>query len=401
MSSIATRPLWLVLAAATLIMFVTFGVRYTFGQFVIPMTEALSWSRENFSIAIALQQLLWGALQPFAGGLADRYGTGRTLFFGSLMYVGGVYLMSQASTPELFYLSAGGMVGIALAFGSMGVVLPAVARATPLHLRTLGIGIVNMGGSAGMLVLTPVGQGFIDAYGWSTALLLLAALSAVVILLIPAVSGRPQLMAGGQTFGEALSEARRHGGYWLLIAGFFVCGFHVTFIGTHLTPYVVDSGLDPEVGALALAVIGGFNIAGSLLAGALGDRFSKKYLLSGLYLARAALMAAFVLLPITATTVIVFAAAMGLLWLSTVPLTSGLVAQIFGPQYLGMLFGIVFFSHQVGASLGVWLGGLLFDLYGSYDIVWWLGVALGLASAALHWPINERPIVRAVPAAAD
>ncbi|MEC9347125.1 MAG: MFS transporter [Pseudomonadota bacterium] len=394
MSQVLRRPLWLMLLAGTLVMFITFGVRGGFGQFLLPMSETLGWGREIFSLAIAIQNLLWGALQPVAGGLADRYGAGKSLLFGTLMYGLGVYLMSQAATPELFHLTAGGMIGIGLAFGSMGVVMPAIARATPPKYRTLAMGIVNMGGSAGMLVLVPVGQEFINAWGWQTALAVLSLFAIVNLLLAPVLSGKSEVPAGGQSFGQALSEARRHAGYWFLIGGFFVCGFHVTFIGVHLTPYLVDSGLDPSLGALALAVIGGANIFGSLAAGVLGDRYSKKYVLSLLYAARAALMAAFVLVPLSEVTVLVFAAIMGLLWLSTVPLTSGLVGQIFGPQYMGMLFGFVFFSHQIGAFFGVWLGGLLFDLTGSYDVVWWLGVALGLISAALHFPIDEKPIVR-------
>lgn len=394
MANAMRRPLWLMLLAGTLVMFITFGVRAGFGQFLLPMSETLGWGRETFSLAIAIQNLLWGALQPVAGGLADRYGAGKSLFLGAGMYGAGVYLMSQAATPELFYLTAGGMIGIGLAFGSMGVIMPAVARAAPPQFRTLAMGIVNMGGSAGMLVLVPVGQQFINAWGWEVALGALALFTIISMALSPILSGKAPVIAGGQTFGQAMSEARRHAGYWYLIGGFFVCGFHVTFIGTHLTPYLVDSGLDAALGAIALAVIGGANIIGSLTAGALGDRYSKKYVLSLLYLARAALMAAFVLVPLSPVTVLVFAAIMGLLWLSTVPLTSGLVAQIFGPQYMGMLFGFVFFSHQIGAFFGVWMGGLLFDMTGSYDVVWWLGVALGLVSAALHFPIDERPVVR-------
>jgi predicted MFS family arabinose efflux permease len=288
------------------------------------------------------------------------------------------------------------LVGLGLAGASFAVVLAAASRMVPEERRSWALGVITAAGSLGQFLFAPLGQAFIGAYGWSTALVLLSLFALAVVPLAGALSGRPASTGVGreQTIREALAEAGRHRGYLFLTAGFFVCGFHVAFITVHLPPYLVDLGLSAGLGAWAIALVGLFNIVGSYTAGVLGGKHSKKYLLSSLYFARAVVIAAFVMLPPSAVTVLVFAAAMGLLWLSTVPLTSGLVAQIFGPRYMATLFGIVFFSHQVGAFIGVWLGGYLFDATGSYDVVWWLGVALGLAAALLHFPIDERRVPR-------
>jgi MFS family permease len=391
----------LVVTAGCLIALLTFGVRAGFGLFLEPMSQDLGWGREVFAFAIAVQNLLWGLGQPFAGALADRYGSGRVLALGGLLYGLGVWLMAHAASPWELQLSAGVLVGLGLAGASFAIALAAMSRAVPEHKRSWVLGIGTAAGSLGQFLMVPLGQAFLGAYGWSTALVLLACGVLMVIPLAGVLQGRvdegkssPSAATVDQTLGEALREAGGHGGYWYLTSGFFVCGFHVAFIATHLPAYLVDNGIAPATAAWALALVGLFNVIGSYSAGILGGRYSKKYLLSSLYLTRAVAIAAFVLIPLSTLSVWMFAAAIGLLWLSTVPLTSGLVAQIFGTRYMATLFGIVFLSHQAGAFLGVWLGGYLFDSTGSYGLVWWISVALGVIAAILHWPIDERRVAR-------
>jgi MFS family permease len=391
----------LVVTAGCLIALLTFGVRAGFGLFLEPMSQDLGWGREVFAFAIAVQNLLWGLGQPFAGALADRYGSGRVLALGGLLYGLGVWLMAHAASPWELQLSAGVLVGLGLAGASFAIALAAMSRAVPEHKRSWVLGIGTAAGSLGQFLMVPLGQAFLGAYGWSTALVLLACGVLMVIPLAGVLQGRvdegkssPSAATVDQTLGEALREAGGHGGYWYLTSGFFVCGFHVAFIATHLPAYLVDNGIAPATAAWALALVGLFNVIGSYSAGILGGRYSKKYLLSSLYLTRAVAIAAFVLIPLSTLSVWMFAAAIGLLWLSTVPLASGLVAQIFGTRYMATLFGIVFLSHQAGAFLGVWLGGYLFDSTGSYGLVWWISVALGVIAAILHWPIDERRVAR-------
>lgn len=384
----------LVIVCACLLVLIAFGIRSSFGLFLAPMSEARGWGREVFALAIALQNLMWGATQPFAGAIADRYGSGRVILVGTAMYAAGVWLMAVSTTPLMLHVSQGLLVGVALSGTSFAVVFAAMARAVPEERRSWALGLGAAAGSLGQFLLVPMGQGFISAYGWETALVLLGFGALLMAPLAAALTGRPESLGPQQSLGEALREASRHRGYWLLIGGFFVCGFHVAFIATHLPAYLTDAGLSAELGAWALGIVGLFNVVGAYTAGVLGGRYSKKYLLSSLYFTRSLVIAAFVSLPLTNTSVMLFSGAIGLLWLSTVPLTSGLVGQIFGPRYMGMLFGIVFLGHQVGSFLGVWLGGRLFDTTGSYDVIWWAGVALGLISALLHWPIDERPVAR-------
>lgn len=390
-----------VLACGTVVLLISFGTRTSFGIFLKPVSDTLGWGREVFAMAMAIQNLVWGLAQPFAGALADRFGAGRVVATASAVYAFGIVLMSVAASPLDFTLGAGVMVGLGLSGTSFPIVLAVVGRAAPARRQSLYLGIAAAGGSSGQLLVVPLGQAAMTAWGWPAALALLALLCLAMAPLAAALAGRalhdPTLPE--QAMGAAIKEAGGHGGYWFLTAGFFVCGFHVAFIGTHLPAFIVDQGEAPALGALALMLIGLGNIAGSYLAGALGGRFSKKYLLSGLYFARSLVITAFVVSPVSEVSIMVFALAIGVLWLSTVPLTSGLVAQIFGVRYLATLFGFVFFSHQVGAFLGVWLGGYLFDLTGSYEGVWWIAVGLGLAAAALHFPINERPVARLVSAA--
>jgi predicted MFS family arabinose efflux permease len=390
-----SRTALLAIVCGSLILLLSFGIRSAFGLFLQPMSQDLGWGREVFALALALQNLIWGASQPFVGMVADKWGSGRTLALGGLLYAFGVWLMAQTSSPGELYFSAGLLIGLALSGTAFGVVLAAIGRSVAPERRSAALGITTALGSLGQFLMPPLGQAFLAAYGWQTALVVLACGSLLMVAAALGVQGRPQAAAGDtQTLGQAIGEARRHGGYLLLTAGFFVCGWHVAFIAVHLPAYLADGGLSPGIAAWCLALVGLFNVIGSYTAGVLGGRLSKKYCLSFLYTARAVVISGFIMLPLTAASALVFSALMGLLWLSTVPLTSGLVAQIFGPRYMATLFGFVFFGHQVGSFLGVWLGGWLYDRYGSYDLIWWISIALGLIAALLHWPIDERGVAR-------
>ncbi|MEE8396819.1 MAG: MFS transporter [bacterium] len=391
-----TRVFWVVFCG-TVVLALSIGIRLTFGLFLQPMSAAMGWGREVFALAIALQNLIWGASQPFIGMIADRKGAGRVVAVGGVGYGLGLYLMSQSTTPLALNFSAGLVIGLALSGTSFAVVLGAVGRAVSVKRRSMALGIASAGGSIGQFAILPVGQLMIGTQGWVFALIALGAIAAMATPFAAVLAGRPSPAAVGepaQGIGGALAEAGGHRGFQLLTGGFFVCGFHVTFIGTHLPAYIVDHGLSPGVGALALITIGFFNILGSFFWGVMGGRYSKRHSLSALYLARAVVILAFVSVPVTVTSVLVFAGAMGFLWLGTVPLTNALVGQIFGVRYISTLFGIVFFSHQVGAFLGVWLGGKVYDLTGSYDSVWYIAIVLGVVAALLHWPINEAPVAR-------
>jgi predicted MFS family arabinose efflux permease len=393
----------LILTCASIVLILSFGIRTSFGIFLTPVTTDLGLGRESFAFAIALQNLLWGVSQPFAGAVADRYGSGRVVAVCGLMYVLGLVLMSSASTGLDLSISAGLLIGFALSGTGFPVILAVVGRSVDESRRSLFLGFASAGGSSGQLLMVPLAQVFLEGYGWSTALLLLALMSSAMVPLAAVLSGKS---ASGmervikQSLSQAIGEASRHGGYWYLTAGFFVCGFHVAFIATHLPSFIIDRGAPPALGAVALALIGFGNIIGSLVCGVLGGRYPKKRVLAGLYLARSVVITLFIIAPVTDLSILLFAAGIGMLWLGTVPLTSGLVAQIFGMRYMATLFGFVFFSHQIGSFLGAWLGGYVFDATGSYAIVWWIAVALGIAAAALHWPIDDRPLVRTAPAEA-
>jgi predicted MFS family arabinose efflux permease len=390
-----SRAAVIAIACGAFILLLSFGIRSTFGLFLQPMSLDLGWGREVFALAMAIQNLLWGVSQPFVGAVADKWGTARTVLGGSLLYALGVYLMSTTASPPELYLSAGVLIGFALSGTSFGVVLAAVGRSVPAERRSVALGITTAVGSLGQFLLPPIGQAFLSAYGWQTALLLLGLGSLAMVLAAGGVRGRVAMASPReQTIREALDEASRHSGFLYLTAGFFVCGWHVAFIAVHLPAYLADGGLSTEIAAWCLALVGLCNVIGSYVAGVLGGRLSKKYCLSALYTARAVLILAFITLPLSAASALAFSAIIGLLWLSTVPLTSGLVAQIFGLRYMATLFGIVFLSHQVGSFLGVWLGGYLYDTYGSYDLIWWLSITLGLIAALLHWPIDERAVAR-------
>jgi predicted MFS family arabinose efflux permease len=383
------------IACGAFIVLLSFGIRSSFGLFLQPMSLDLGWGREVFALAIAIQNLLWGLSQPFVGAIADKWGTARTILGGGLLYIVGVYLMSTTSSPAELYFSAGVLVGLGLSGTGFGVVLAAVGRSVPAERRSVALGIATAVGSLGQFLLPPIGQAFLSTYGWQSALALLAFGSIAMLFAAGGLRGRVETSGQRQqTIREALSEAGHHSGFLYLTAGFFVCGWHVAFIAVHLPAYLADGGIPTKVAAWCLALIGLFNVVGSYVAGVLGGRLSKKYCLSFLYLTRSVVILAFIMAPLSVGSALLFSAAMGLLWLSTVPLTSGLVAQIFGPRYMATLFGIVFLSHQVGSFLGVWLGGYLYDAYGSYDLIWWLSIALGLVAALLHWPIDEREVPR-------
>ena len=383
---------------------VSMGIRQSFGVFLLPVVTDLELTRTAFGLTIAIQNLIWGIAQPLAGMLTDKYGSYRMLILSSLLYMAGLVLAAQTSSATGLHLSLGVVVGLAMSGTTFTVVLSAIGRLVPPEKRSLAFGIVSSGGSVGMFTFVPLGQLFIGQYGWSTAFLILAGCVMIVPLLT--LMFRRQAMEEvnrsnlpGETLSQALRSAGTHSGYLLLNCGFLVCGFHVAFIATHLPAFLKDSAVSPMRAAFALGLIGVFNILGTYLAGLYGGRYRKKYLLSGLYLGRALVIALFIALPLSDVTLALFAAAMGLLWLGTIPLTSGLVAEIFGVRYGGTLFGIVFLSHQVGSFLGAWLGGYLFETTGSYTLMWQLAVLLGIIAALLHWPIRDEPVAaQSVPA---
>ena len=402
MGGLSNRAL-IVIVAGCAVSLIGFGVRSSFGLFLEPMTAAHGWSRETFALALAIQNLMWGITVPIAGAIADRYGASRMLVAGAVVYSLGIWGMASAATGAQFHLFAGLIAGIGIGFTAFSIALAVMARAVGPERRSMALGIGTAAGSFGQVVFSPLGQALISTYGWRPALMILAACVLVIIpaaLLLkqaPAAAGDPA--GADQTMGGALSEAFTHRGYLLLNTGFFVCGFHVAFITVHFPAYVTDLGLGARTGAIALSLIGLFNIFGAYLSGVAGQRWSKKLGLSGIYFLRAIAITALLLAPKSELTIYLFAMAMGVLWLSTVPLTTGIVGQIFGVRYMATLFGIVFLSHQIGSFVGVWLGGWLHDMTGSYDPVWWAGVALGLFAALIHLPIDERPLARNLAAA--
>lgn len=397
---------WLIILCGGLIAAMTFGPRSAMGFFQLPMLAEKGWDRTTFGLAMAFQNLAWGLGTPFFGALADRFGTWRVLALSGVMYATGLAVMANAESAMGLYIGGGVLVGLGIASGSFGIVLAAFARNVAPERRSLAFGIGTAAGSAGMFIFAPLSQGLIDAYGWYDSLLVMSAMMLILPLLaIPlrgnSSSGSQRQTDIAQTAGEALREAVGHRSYLLLVSGFFVCGFQVAFITAHFPAYIADIGIQARYAVIALALIGFFNIIGSLASGVIGQRYSKPMFLVWIYIGRSIVVTAFLLLPQTPASVIVFAVVMGLLWLSTVPPTNALVAIMFGTRHLGMLGGLVFLSHQIGSFLGVWLGGFLYDLNGSYDSVWWLGVALGLFAAAVHWPIREAPVARPALAAAE
>ncbi|MGH8668970.1 MAG: MFS transporter [Burkholderiales bacterium] len=371
------------------------GTRQSFGLFLRPMSLDLGWGREAFSFAIALQNLVWGCAMPFAGAIADRYGGGRVVAAGGLAYGAGLLAMAYSTTPLGFNLAAGLLVGLGLSCTGFGVVMAVVARAFPPEKRSLAVGIVGACGSFGQFAMLPGAHVLISGYGWLAALLVLAFMAFIMVPLGAALAGRNAAAhESDQSIGGALAEAAQHRGFWLLTASFFVCGFQTIFVMTHLPAYLVDRGLTATQGMTALAVIGLFNILGSYVCGALGGRYSKRLILAWIYAVRAVAIGVFIAAPLTAGGTYLFAAVLGITWLGTVPLTNSLVGQIFGVKFLSTLFSISFLGHQLGAFVGAWAGGAVYDLTGSYQTVWLAAIAMSVVAAALCVPIDERAILR-------
>ncbi|HEX6156157.1 MAG TPA: MFS transporter [Burkholderiales bacterium] len=382
-----------ILACGGIILALALGTRQTFGLFLRPMSMELGWGREAFSFAIALQNLVWGCAMPFMGAIADRYGAGRVFAAGGLAYGSGVIAMAHSTTPLGFDIAAGVLLGFGLSCTGFGVVMGVVSRAFPPEKRSVAVGIVGACGSFGQFAMLPWAQTLISAYGWLNALVTMGAVAFLIIPLGAALAGRNAAEAeSSQSIGAALAEASRHSGFWLLTGSFFVCGFQTLFIMVHLPAYLVDRGLSATQGMTALAVIGFCNIIGSYLCGALGGRYSKRLILAWIYAIRAAAIGIFIAAPLTAVGTYLFAAVLGLTWLGTVPLTNSLVGQIFGVKFLSTLFSITFLGHQLGAFLGVWAGGAVFDAFNSYLPVWIGSIALSVIAAGLCMPINERAL---------
>jgi predicted MFS family arabinose efflux permease len=389
-----------VLVASGLILMLSLGLRHGFGLFLQPMSGELHWGRETFALAIAVQNLMWGLATPFAGMFADRFGSHRVALVCGALYAAGLATMAMATTPLMLVLTAGVLIGTGLAGVSFSVVAGVLGRKFPPEKRSMALGISAAAGSFGQFAMVPLTQVLLSHLGWYATLL---ALAAIALLMVPLSAAVYERHAGSthafrQSAGAAMREALGHRGYMLLTIGFFVCGFQVVFVGVHLPAYLADKGMAPHVAVTALALIGLFNIVGSWTTGWLGSRMPKRYILSAIYFLRAVVFTLFFFLPMSPWTVYAFAVALGLLWLSTVPPTNSMVAQIFGVRYLAMLTGVTFFSHQIGSFLGAWLGGRLFDTTGSYDVVWYLSIALGILAGLINLPIDEREIKR--PAAA-
>ena len=386
-----------VLVASALVLSTSMGIRHGFGFFLQPVSAEMGWGREVFALAIAVQNLVWGATQPFAGMIADRFGSARVLIAGTILYMLGLVTMSLSSSPLTFVLTAGVLIGIGQSGVTYSVVSGVLGRRYPPEKRSMALGIAAAAGSFGQFAMLPLTQWLLTNVGWHGALLTMAGIG---ILMIPLALGMVEDKSGGtvnafvQSAGQAMREALGHRGYMLLTVGFFVCGFQVVFVGVHLPAFLADRGFPPHVAVISLALIGLFNIVGTYTTGWLGGRMPKRWILSGIYFGRAVVIALFILLPMSLATVYGFAILLGLLWLSTVPPTNGIVATIFGTRYLAMLAGFTFFSHQIGSFLGAWLGGLLYDRTGSYDIVWYISIALGIVAGLMNLPIDEHEIKR-------
>jgi predicted MFS family arabinose efflux permease len=398
-----TLPMWQVLICGAVIVSVAMGIRHGFGLWLQPMTQEMGWGREDFATAIGVQNICWGIFGIFSGMLADRFGAFRVMVVSGLLYALGLWGMAHAVSPAWLTLTAGVMVGVAQAGTTFAIVFGVIGRNIPAEKRSWAMGVVSAAGSFGQFLLVPSSTYMIQHVGWQQALLLLAAGMLVVLPLTlglrePAFSGGQQLPRQ-QSILQALREAFGYRSFQLLMAGYFVCGFQVVFIGVHMPSFLKDQGLEPQVAGTALALIGLFNIFGTYAAGTLGQIWPKNQLLSGIYIARGIFISIFISLPVTPTTVYLFAAAMGLLWLSTVPVTNAVIAQIFGVSHLSMLSGFVFMSHQFGSYLGVWLGGWVYDRTGSYDLVWYLCIALSVFAALINIPVKEASISRPMVAA--
>jgi len=398
-------PLVIVISGC-IIAILGFGPRSALGFFLTPLSHANGWGRDVFGLALAIQNLLWGIAQPFAGAIADRYGTVRVLCVGALLYALGLALMAYSQTPAMLHLSAGVLIGFGLSGCSFNIVIAAFGKLVPESWRGLAFGAATAAGSFGQFLFSPLSVLLQDAYGWQDALIIFAGLTLLVLpfslaLATPRAGGpSPAGAAEPQSFRSALGEAILHRSYIYLVLGFFTCGFQLAFITVHMPAYLTDRGLSAQVGGWTIAVIGLFNIIGSLGSGWLGNRLPKRYILAIIYFIRAIAVLAFISFPVTPVSALVFGAVIGLMWLSTVPPTNGLVVVMFGTKWLAMLSGVVFFSHQVGGFLGVWIGGVAFERTGSYDVVWWLSILFGVLSALINLPIVEKPVARVAAARA-
>jgi MFS family permease len=397
--SVTWRTPAVVVLCGCLIAVLSFGPRSAVGQFLNPLSLSNGWGRDVFSFALALQNLLWGIGQPFAGAIADRFGTVRVLSIGAVLYAAGLVIMAYSSTPLLLDVSAGALVGFGLAGCSFNIVLGAFGKLVPENWRSLAFGAGTAAGSFGQFLFSPLARALIDAFDWQMALVIFGGMMLLILpLSLALATPRADAVVAGvvpaQSVRAAIREALANRSYMLLVIGFFTCGFQLQFITVHLPAFLVDRGLSADAGAWTIGVIGLFNIVGSVYSGYLGGRYPKRYLLAIIYLLRAAAVLAFIAFPVTATTAILFGATMGLLWLSTVPPTNGIIAVLFGTRWLTMLAGFAFFSHQVGGFLGVLLGGIVLERTGSYDAVWWLSILFGVLSAVINLPIKEQPVER-------
>lgn len=393
------RTPFIILLAGTMIVFLSLGARMTAAAWIGPAGTELFGDLGTLSLAFAIQSLFWGIGTPIAGNIADKYGAGRVIAAAGILYTTGLLLMTVSTAPWMAHISIGVFTGFAMSGAMFPIILSAISRAVTPEKRDLYLGIASAGGSSGQVVMIPVGHYLVENEGWVFALYVMAALTALIVPLAIAMMTRRGEVAGGvqaasQATGAALREAFGHGGYRLLIAGYFVCGLQTMFIGTHFVVMLENLSVDAEIAAYALALIGLFNIIGTFAWGSMGGRFRQKYLLCWLYSLRSLAMILFILLPITSTSVIVFSCAMGLLWLGTVPLTGSIVAQVFGLRHMGMLFGFAFVAHQFGSFIGIYGAGYFFDMFGNFNIVWWAAIVMGLVASLMNYPINDKPIER-------
>ena len=389
-----------VLACGAMIVTLSMGIRHGFGLWLQPITQEQNWTRETFAFALAIQNLVWGVTGVFAGMLADRFGAFRVVVAGALLYALGLVGMAYADTPLLFSLSTGVLIGMAQAGTTYAVIYGVIGRQVAADKRSWAMGVAAAAGSFGQFLMVPTEGFLINHFGWQQALVFLGVAALLMAPLAwglrePSFAGSGPSAPRDQSILQALREAFRYPSFRYLMAGYFVCGFQVVFIGVHMPSYLKDHGLSPQVASYSLALIGLFNVFGTYAAGVLGQKMPKKYILAFIYMARAVVITVFLLVPLSSTSVYIFSAVMGVLWLSTVPPTNATVAQIFGVEHLSMLGGFVFFSHQIGSFMGVWLGGYLYDRTGSYDLVWYIAIALGVLAALINLPVREAPIARA------
>ena len=396
MSKTDWRSPTVVLVCGGIILTIAMGIRHGFGLFLQPISHDMGWGRETFALAIAVQNLVWGATQPFVGMISDKYGAARVVMAGAALYALGLVAMANSHSPFVFVMTSGVLLGVGLSGVTFSVISGVLGRSFPPEKRSMALGISAAAGSFGQFAMLPMAQWLLSHVGWYGALLAMAAIALCMAPMAAALIERRggQKHAFIQSAGQAMGEALGHRGFMLLTAGFFVCGFQVAFLAVHLPAYLADKGMPAHVAVTALALIGLFNIVGTYIAGWLGGRMPKKYILSAIYFARAVVFALFFWAPTSVASVYAFAVALGFLWLSTVPVTNGVVAQIFGVRYLAMLSGFAFFSHQIGSFLGAWLGGKVYDLTGTYDIVWYLSIALAIIAGLINLPIDEREIKR-------